>query len=437
MNLKLRDYQKEIFDKQAEDKSFIIAKMGAGKTSATLMRISVDLVAGKYKKVLIVAPLAVANNVWGTEIEKWDNFKHLSCAICTGTVKNRLKQLNKKVDILIINNDNLKWLVNTLKKDVNKFGFLVVDESSCFKNGKSARTKALAVLTKFIPKITLLTGTPVPNSYLDIWSQVFMLDHGSRLEKHITKYRDLYFTQDYFGYTYTIKKGADKIIQNKIKDLCLVVKNYDNLPKVNYITQSVKMCSKSLKLYAELKKEMILEIADQDITAVNSAVLVNKLQQLSNGAIYNENKDYINVHDKKLEMLEQIIDSCDSNVLVAYMFKHDKYRISERIKGSIDIKEPDAIEKWNNKKIKVLLAHPKSAGHGLNLQEGGNVIIWFCPTYSSELKRQFDARILRQGQEKEVTIYTLICENTVDEKVYNIEESKNNVQNILISYLKI
>lgn len=438
MNFTARKYQKNIINKQKDYSSFIIAKMGAGKTSATLYTISEGLANREFSNVLIIAPKIVALNVWSSEINKWDDFKHLDYSICVGTKPQRIKAINNNSSITVINHDNLDWLFKHLNDNrLDFYDFLVVDESSCFKSSKTRRFKSLKHFNKKAKKRTLLTGTPIPNSYLDIWSQIFILDNGKRLLKNMTAFKSEYFHADYMGYSFELKSTSKKIIDDKISDLCVVVENYKSLTNKIDIINKVTLPTNKLKVYNKMKREFLINLKDEDITACNSAVLVNKLQQLSNGAIYNEEKDVIMLHDEKLQMLTELIDQVsDENVIVAYNFKHDYSRIKSAFKHAVDVKDKNAVDNWNNGKIKLLLIHPKSASHGLNLQNGGNRIIWFSPTYSSESKLQLDSRLHRQGQTKTVFVHTIVCENTVDIDILKVLDNKINVQNVLINYLK-
>lgn len=435
-----RDYQTKIINKQKEVSSFIIAKMGCGKTAATLQTISKLLAENPKAKILITAPLAVAKSVWHNEINKWLNFKDLDYSLCLGSEINRIKALNVKATITIINHDNIYWLNTILKSKITgRYNMLVVDESSCFKNPSSKRFKALRNMSRHVKVVTLLTGTPAPNSYLELWSQVFLLDGGKRLGSTFGKYKSKYFTVDYLGYSYTIKEGAMEEIRNKIRDMCVVVESYASIPSRVDTVIDVQMNAKALVLYKQMKKDYLIKIkeSNEEITAVNSAVLVNKLAQLANGAIYNEDKQHVIIHDDKLEMLSELINQVEgNNIIVAYNYKHDLIRIKERFKQAVSIKDENAVSRWNNGEIKILLAHPKSAGHGLNLQKGGNVIIWFSPTWSSELNQQFNARLVRQGQESTVLIYTLASVGTIDHDIINSVRNKTSVQSLLTNYLK-
>jgi superfamily II DNA or RNA helicase len=428
MKLNLRDYQQKIINTQLQlHSSLIIAKMGCGKTSATLMTIKLLAEKTKNFNVLITAPLSVAKNVWGQEIEKWDDFKNLDYAIAVGTAAQRQKAIDLRKTITIINHDNLAKI-----KRFN-YDLIVIDESSCFKNASSKRFKALKnVKTRF----TLLTGTPVPNSYIELWSQMFLVDRGATLERTITNYKTKYF--DYNAYTYELKlkPNAKKYIQKLVKKSCCVVESYKALPKVSYVTNYAELNKQTLQKYNDFKTDLVSEIDDTVLTAANAVVLVNKLLQFSSGAVYDREKNVIAIHDEKLKLLTELIElNANENIIIAYNFQHEKTRIVEQFPNAVDVREPDAVERWNNNKIKILLCHPKSAGHGLNLQNGGFRIFWFGLTWSNELREQMNARILRTGQKNACFIHTLIVKNTIEEKLVQTTDDKATNQIDLIRNL--
>lgn len=431
------DYQKSIVDKIVNDKSaFIIATMGAGKSAATLEGVRQLIDGFDAYRVLVVAPLRVAKHTWPTEVKKWDNFKDLTTATAIGTPTQRVKAISSGADLTFINRENIPWLVETYG---NKFPFdtVVIDESSSFKNSSSKRFKSLKKVRKLADRWVLLTGTPSPNSLLELWSQVYLLDGGERLGRSFTAFKSRFFESDYMGYKYDLRPGSEQLIHDLVSDLCVVVERYDGLPDRVDITEEVVLSKDAMSQYKEMSKEMILSVADEDITAVNAAVLAGKLQQLASGAIYDENKNVISIHDEKITALESILEQCEcENVLVAYNYIHDVERIKAKWPHAVNIKEDCAIDRWNNGEIKLLLAHPASAGHGLNLYDGGNRIVWFSPTWSTELKLQFDARLHRQGQQKPVFIHTITAIDTIDVDVVSAVKSKKSNQDILIAAVK-
>jgi SNF2 family DNA or RNA helicase len=382
----------------------------------------------------------VAEDTWTTEYEKWDHLKDLKVIKIMGTPKQREKALKEDGDIYIITRDNVAWLVKLLGKEWD-FDTVVIDELSSFKSNKSQRFKQLRKVRPFIKRILGLTGTPAPNGYEDLWAQIYLLDRGERLGKTITEFRRRYFNTLYrHGYNeYELREGAKEEIDAALKDLCISMKakDYLNLKEPLYINRAAKLDKKEYKLYKDMERDAVLELEDEDITALSAAAVSNKLLQLANGAIYTDKKEVIEIHNKKLEVLDELIEEAQGEpVLVFYNFKHDKERILERIKDTRVLDTDQDIKDWNNKKIKVLLAHPASAGHGLNLQEGGSIIIWFGLNWSLELYQQANARLARQGQKETVRIYHIIAEKTIDERVLEVLKGKNTRQEELLRQLK-
>jgi SNF2 family DNA or RNA helicase len=413
--------------------------MGLGKTATSLTIASDFLDSFFINKVLVVAPLRVANTVWKQEAEKWGHLKDLSIDICTGSKVDRLEKLNSDADIHIINRENIPWLSENLKW---KWDMVIVDESSSFKSNKSKRFKAIRKQLKHIKSMILLTGTPSPNGLMDLWSQLFLIDNGERLGKTITNYRQRFFRPDgYMGYSYKPNPDADEKIKSIIRDVCITMeaKDYLELPDRIDLNEYIELPDKSKKQYEELEKEFILSIKeDTDIEAPSAAALANKLLQISNGAIYDEDKKWHELHDSKIQALKDIIeDNPNENFLVAYNFRSDLERILKAFPNAVLLsKEGIELEEWNKGNIKMLLAHPASAGHGLNAQFGGSAIIWFGLNWSLELYQQFNARLHRQGQEKPVRIIHLVAKGCLDEKVLIALRNKAKTQNELIEYLK-
>lgn len=426
--------------------SGLFLDMGMGKTVSTLTAIDNLIFLGEVNKVLVIAPLRVAEDTWSTEVEKWDHLKHLKISKILGTKKQREEALMKNADIYVTNRENVDWLVSECF-DSWIWDMVVIDELSSFKSSKAKRFRALKKVRSYFKRIVGLTGTPAPNSLIDLWPQIYLLDGGQRLGKTITGFKDRYFNpgrrNGYVVYNWELKEGAEEEIQNKISDICISMKadDYLDLPERIDNKVEISLSKKSMGIYKKLEKDLIIELGEEDITAANAAVLTNKLLQMANGAIYSEDKEVVNIHDEKIEKLEEIIDTSNGkSVLVFYNFKHDYNRISELLtKKKINhqtLNTSDDIKKWNDGEIQVALLHPASAGHGLNLQYGGNIIVWFGLTWSLELYQQANARLHRQGQKETVIIHHLIAKGTVDEDVMNALANKEINQDMLLEAVK-
>lgn len=401
---------------------------------------------GEINRVLVIAPLRVAEDTWSTECEKWEHLKHLRISKILGTKKQRQDALLKDADIYVTNRENVDWLVDECFSDW-MWDMVVIDELSSFKSSKAKRFRALKKVRPYFKRIVGLTGTPTPNSLIDLWPQIYLLDGGQRLGKTITGYRERYFSpgrrNGYVVYNWELKQGAEESIQNRISDICISMsaKDYLDMPERIDNRIDITLPKKALDTYKQLEKDLVIELGENDITAANAAVLTNKLLQLANGAIYTETKEVIKVHDEKLDRLEEIIDTSNGKpVLVFYNFKHDYERISKML-DKLKIKYQTLntskdIKSWNNGEIEVALLHPASAGHGLNLQYGGNIIVWFGLTWSLELYQQANARLYRQGQTNTVIIHHLIAKGTVDEDVMNALANKEINQNMLLEAVK-
>lgn len=420
--------------------------MGMGKTVSTLTAIDNLLFLGEVYKVLVIAPLRVAEDTWNTEVDKWDHLKHLKISKILGTKKQREEAITVDSDIYVTNRENVDWLVAECFNNWI-WDMVVIDELSSFKSSKSKRFRALKKVRPYFKRIVGLTGTPAPNSLIDLWPQIYLLDGGQRLEKTITGFKDRYFNpgrrNGYVVYNWELKEGAEEAIQNKISDICISMKadDYLDLPERIDNMVEITLSKKSIDTYKKLEKDLVIELNEEDITASNAAVLTNKLLQMANGAIYSESKEVVNIHDEKLEKLEEIIDTSNGkSALVFYNFKHDYNRISEMLtKKKIkhqSLNDSEDIKKWNNGEIQVALLHPASAGHGLNLQYGGNIIVWFGLTWSLELYQQANARLHRQGQKETVIIHHLIAKGTVDEDVIKALANKEINQNMLLKAVK-
>lgn len=396
--------------------------MGLGKTLTTLTALSDLMILGEVDKVLVIAPLTVAKKTWADEVDKWDHLKHLTYAKVLGSEKQRIEALQQDVDLYFINVDNVVWLTDFYGSKW-PFKTVVIDELSSFKNAASKRFKAMRKIRPKIERLVGLTGTPAPNNLMDLWAQMYLLDRGERLEKTLTAYRRRYFTPDrmngHIVYNYKLLEGADKKIYDKIGDVCvsMAAKDYLNLPqRINNVVE-VELSPKDLTLYKRFEREYVLALSDGDLVAANAAVLSGKLIQMANGAVYNEFSDIHWIHDAKLDALERIVeDSQGQPILVFYNYQHDLDRIQHRFKQAV-ILDADNIDRWNKGGIPILLAHPQSAGHGLNLQKGGHIIVWFSLTWSLEYYQQANARLDRQGQTESVIVHHLVAKGTVDEIV--------------------
>lgn len=426
--------------------SALFLDMGLGKTVSTLTAIDDLMLLGDINKTLVIAPLRVAEDTWSTEVEKWDHLKHLRISKVLGKEKDRIAALNQEADIYVINRENVEWLVN---KCFNNwvFDMLVIDELSSFKSPKAQRFKALKKVRPFFKRVVGLTGTPTPNSLIDLWPQVYLLDGGKRLGKTITSYRQQYFTpgqmNGHIVYNYNLKPGADETIHSRISDICIsmMAKDYLDLPERIDNKIEIKLSESTKKKYKQLEKDLVIELGENDITAANAAVLTNKLLQMANGAIYSEDKSVVEIHEEKLKALLEVIEAANGKpVLVFYSFQHDYDRITKFLnkKGYKPKKLNDSsdIKSWNEGKIDILLLHPASAGHGLNLQYGGSTIVWFGLPWSLELYQQANARLHRQGQKEVVVINHLVSKGTVDEDVIRSLGNKEINQNVLLEAVK-
>jgi SNF2 family DNA or RNA helicase len=436
------DYQKTAIEFTLDNLAAgLFMDMGLGKTVVSLTVI--EELKNNYLeevKALVIAPKRVAEDTWPTEHIKWDHLTNLKVVKIMGTPKERAAALRQEGDIYIITRDNLAWLVDLLGTTWD-FNIVIVDELSGFKSNKSVRFKKLRKVRPRVNRIIGLTGTPAPNGYEDLWAQVYLLDRGERLGKTITEFRRRYFITLYrHGYNeYELRPGAKDEIDAAISDICISMKakDYLKLKEPLIINRIAKLDKKEFELYKKMERDAVLEIDENDITALNAAAVSNKLLQMSNGAVYTEDRDVIQIHDKKLEVLEELIEEANGEpVLVFYNFKHDRDRILKRFKDVRILDTDQDIKDWNAGKIKILLAHPASAGHGLNLQAGGHIVIWFGLNWSLELYQQANARLNRQGQTETVRIYHIIAEGTIDERVLEVLKGKNMRQEDLLRKLK-
>lgn len=442
MNYKPHDYQAYAKDWIIDHKnSGLLLDMGLGKTIVTLTAID-ELMFDYFEisKVLVIAPLRVAQSTWDAEIDKWDHLQDLTLSKVLGPEKERRQALHTPADIYIINRENVTWLVQTLKGSWD-FDMVVIDELSSFKSPKSQRFKSLRKVRPLISRIVGLTGTPSPNGLIDLWAQMYLLDGGDRLGRTITAYRDRYFLPDkrnqHIIFSYKLKPQAEERIYEKIEDICISMKSKDYLNLPERINNLVPVMLKDKAKYDQLEKDLLLELEEGDIVANNAAGLTNKLLQFANGAIYDEDGEVSIIHDDKLKLLDDLIEVANGKpVLVFYSFIHDKDRIKARYKNVKTLDTAEDIKKWNKGEIEILLAHPASAGHGLNLQSGGNIIIWFGLTWSLELYMQANARLDRQGQTESVIVHHLVAKDTVDEDVMKALENKEIGQEALLKAMK-
>lgn len=440
------DYQKYVIEKIIELLELgIFLDMGLGKTVCTLTAIDIliyDMFA--VSKVLVIAPKRVAEDTWTTESEKWDHLRHLKISRVLGSTQHRQKALEEDADIYVINRENVSWLIDYLRNNWS-FEMVVVDELSSFKSNSARRFKSLKQVRPLIERFVGLTGTPAPNGLLDLWPQMYLIDRGERLGKTITGYRDRYFipakSNGYIVYSYELKEGAEEAIHKKISDVCISMKAEDYLQLPDKIINDIEitLSDREMNLYRRLEKEKIMELDGDEITAVSAAALYNKLLQMANGGIYTDDGGEIEIHKKKVEALEEIIEASNGHpVLIFYNYKHDYDRLMKafkRIKPKTLNKQED-IKAWNAGRIPLLLAQPASMGHGLNLQAGGHIIVWFGLNWSLELYMQANARLFRQGQKETVMIYRLIAKGTVDEEVIKRLEDKDVKQESLMSAVK-
>lgn len=441
----------------------VFLDMGLGKTVSTLT--AINYLMNDYceiNSVLVIAPKRVAESVWEEEARKWEHLKHLRFSKIIGSPKKRVSAIvETKADIYIISRDNIAWLCALYGGGKLPFDMVVIDELSSFKSYKAERFKALRGSRPYLKRLVGLTGTPAPNGLIDLWPQIYLMDRGDRLEKTISRYREKYFrpgqTNGHVVYSYNLTENAESLIHEKIKDICISMKadDYLQMPaKIdNYIR--LKMSEPIKKQYQDFEKNKVLELfkAEQEylenadkwiskpveINVVNATALSNKLLQFANGAVYDEDRQVHEIHDIKLEALKEIIEDANGqSVLIAWSYQFDRDRIKAFLKKykPRELKSNQDIEDWNSGKIQVLLAHPASAGHGLNLQAGGNIIIWYGQTWSLELYQQFNARLYRQGQQKQVIINHLILEGSHDEDVIKAIQAKDKKQNALMDSIK-
>lgn len=422
--------------------SAVFLEMGLGKSVVTLSAIF-DLCLDSFLvcKVLVIAPLRVARDTWPAEINKWDHLKGLSYSVAVGTEKERIDALKKQSTLYIINRENVDWLVHKSGIPFH-FDMVVIDELSSFKSYGAKRFKSLLKVRPSVKRIVGLTGTPSSNGLMDLWAEFRILDLGQRLGRYISHYRNTYFKPDKRNaqiiFSYKPLPGAEDEIYKQISDITISMKSTDYLKMPEYVSNEVfvTLSEKEWKVYSDFKEDMVANLGDEEIDAVNAAVLSGKLLQMANGAVYDsENKAHV-IHDKKLDALEDLIEGANGKpVLVAYWYKHDLERIKDRFPVK-QIQSSKDIEDWNDGKIPIAVIHPASAGHGLNLQSGGSTLIWFGLTWSLELYQQTNARLYRQGQKDTVIVHHIITKDTIDEDVLLALTKKEKTQDALIDAVK-
>lgn len=438
------DYQKYATEFITQNPvSAVFLDMGLGKTIITLSAVY-DLCYDRFDvgKVLVIAPLRVARDGWAAEIKKWDDLGCLSYSVAVGTEAERLAALQKKVSLYIINRENVSWLVEKSGLPFD-YDMIVIDELSSFKSNQAQRFKSLLKVRPYVKRIVGLTGTPAPNGLMDLWAEFRLLDMGKRLGRFITHYRAEFFNPDKQNgqvvFSYKPKDGAEDEIYRRISDITISMKAADHLKMpecvINNIT--VELSQKERKIYDSLKKDLVINLKGDEISAANAAALSGKLCQMANGAVYGDGMAVYEIHDKKLDALEDLIEAANGKpVLVAYWFKHDLQRIQKRFSVR-EIKSSKDIIDWNEGKIPVALIHPASAGHGLNLQQGGSTLVWFGITWSLELYDQTNGRLWRQGQKSDtVVIHHIIAKGTIDERILKSLDTKDKTQNGLIDAVK-
>lgn len=444
-------YQQHCINQIVQTKKLgLFLDMGLGKTVTTLTAIR-ELKYNRFqvRKVLVIAPKKVAEGTWTKEKDKWDHTRILRVSPVLGSQMKRIRALNTPADIYTINRENVCWLVDYYR-NAWPFDMVVIDESSSFKNHSAKRFKALAGIIPHIDRLVELTGTPSPNGLEDLWSQIYLLDGGERLGKRYTQFRERYFQPDKRGadgmvYSYEAKPGTEESILEKISDICISMKaeDYLQLPDITYHEIPVELDPKARKAYTELERQMVLALPEEetDISVASAAALSNKLLQLANGAIYDEDRQVHEVHNCKIEAFLELIESLQGKpALVFYNYQHDRERILKALDGKRlrirELKTTQDEDDWNSRKIDILLAHPASSAYGLNLQQGGNHVIWFGLTWNYELYTQANKRLHRQGQTEKVIIHHLVCTGTRDEDVMEALHRKDDVQNWVMESLK-
>lgn len=448
MNFIPHDYQKYCIDRMISDRYLgLFLDMGLGKTVITLTAVN-ELIYNRFEvnRVLVIAPKKVAETTWTNEAQKWEHLKHLRISRVIGTLSQRVRALNSPADIYVINRENVPWLVE-YDRNAWRFDMVVIDELSSFKSSKAQRFRSLCYVRPHIRRLVGLTGTPASNGLTDLWAQVYLLDEGERLGKKITHFRTRYCDCNTHGghfSTYAMKPGAEASIRQAISDICISMKaeDYLQLPECVVVDTPVYLDKKTQGRYDEFEREMLLRIDENTLDAGTAAVLSGKLMQFANGAVYDDSRNAVEIHSGKLDTLSELVEGLNGqHALVFYNFRHDLERILKHFEKSPlvirELKTSQDEADWNAGKIDLLLAHPASAGYGLNLQQGGHHVIWFGLNWSLELYEQANKRLHRQGQRERVIIHRLITQNTRDVDVADALASKQDVQNALLEALKV
>lgn len=421
--------------------SCLMLDMGLGKTVITLTALwQLALDSFDVSRILVIAPKRVAEDTWPKELSKWEHLSGLDATLVMGTQAEREAALHQQTFLYIINRENVSWLVANHPWD---FDMVVIDELSSFKSNQAQRFKAMKKVRPLISRIVGLTGTPAPNSLLDLWPEMYLMDMGQRLGRFIGGFRDRFFTPDKRNreiiYSYKPREGAEEAIYGLISDICISMKavDYLDMPELIMNRVEVSMDSRERKIYDDFQRDMVVSLQGEELDAVNAAALSGKLTQMANGAVYGENRKVLHIHDRKLDALEDLMEAANGKpLLVAYWYEHDLQRIKARFKNARCIDTTQDIDDWNAGKIPLALIHPASAGHGLNLQEGGCTIVWFGLTWSLELYQQLNARLWRQGQKHTVVIHRIVTKGTHDEDVLRALDNKDTRQSALIDAVR-
>lgn len=421
--------------------SCLMLDMGLGKTVITLTALwQLALDSFDVSRILVIAPKRVAEDTWPKELSKWEHLSGLDATLVMGTQAEREAALRQQTFLYIINRENVSWLVANHPWD---FDMVVIDELSSFKSNQAQRFKAMKRVRPLVSRIVGLTGTPAPNSLLDLWPEMYLMDMGQRLGRFIGGFRDRFFTPDKRNreiiYSYKPREGAEEAIYGLISDICISMKavDYLDMPELIMNRVEVSMDSRERKIYDDFQRDMVVSLQGEELDAVNAAALSGKLTQMANGAVYGENRKVLHIHDRKLDALEDLMEAANGKpLLVAYWYEHDLQRIKARFKNARCIDTTQDIDDWNAGKIPLALIHPASAGHGLNLQEGGCTIVWFGLTWSLELYQQLNARLWRQGQKHTVVIHHIVTKGTHDEDVLRALDNKDTRQSALIDAVR-
>lgn len=422
--------------------AFLTVDMGLGKTVTTLTAIAELLDCVEISRVLVIAPKSVAENTWTSECAKWDHLAHLRVSVVMGDERHRIKALTTPADIYVINRDNVQWLVNAQMGW--PFDTVIIDESSSFKNPQARRFKALRKVRPYIRRLILLTGTPSPNGYMDLWSQMWLIDMGERLGRTLGAYRSRYFkpgrSNGHVVYNWNLLPGAADAISEKMADVTVSLKAEDWIEVPDLIESDVRirLSRDEMERYKAFERDQLMTINGEDIVAVTAAALANKLLQFTGGAMYDEEHEAHKVSDAKLRALDDIIEAAgDEPVLVFYQYKHELARLQERYKDhTVFTGEPEILKAWNEGKVRLMLCQPASVQYGLNMQQGGHIIVWYTPTWNLEQYQQANARLHRQGQTRPVICYRLICDGTIDDKVVGALRGKDGAQESLLRMIR-